>query len=618
MIRTITLGILLAAVSFLLYACGSGSPDAPDDGDDGPTGSLYAIPPFHVLSHCMNLQGVWANELATITVGEMGMVFITTSAGRFLLPTDVNTKLNDVWVSTMRGVFVVGDAAQAFSAGVAMRFEGDRRIAMWGLNSDVPAVHGYESRAGVYVYAATNTYIHNWGNSGYFDQYGDVGIHIYDVWSFPNEHVYVGAMGGVYLGGGLSDFGKVYDGTTGPYYGVSGIAVDSVMAVGGAVGNYEIVWLAGTENDFERVYSSDKQLLDICWADHDWAVAVGKDGANVLYDGDRWISLFIDPSLDLRAVAAWKVDSEKFAVAVGDSGAVFRYANDDWEGGASPRVSWNDFMGVSPSVMYAIGDGRLFRYDGGWSREPLAGNLALTDLYCLAEDSVWAIGRVLMDNFVASYDGASWVTHWIASLETANDIWAADFDHVFVACDFGTVYSSVGSWAPMSVIQPVQHLRGIWGSSPTSVYVVGENGTICRWNGSMWTPMASGTTEHLLAIHGSSEQNIVAVGANGTVLRNAGNEWTAMHPAIDDSLTLVWCDGPDNIWAASPAGAVIHFDGAGWMRTNTQLNLRAYDTRGITHNAIWGAGEDLYIATDDGFLLQYRQAPTTLDDLSLW
>jgi hypothetical protein len=129
--------------------------------------------------------------------------------------------------------------------------------------------------------------------------------------------------------------------------------------------------------------------------------------------------------------------------------------------------------------------------------------------------------------------------------------------------------------------------------------------------------MASGTTAHLLAIHGSSEQNIVAVGANGTVLRNAGNEWTAMHPAIDDSLTLVWCDGPDDIWAASPAGAVIHFDGAGWMRTNTQLNLRAYDTRGITHNAIWGAGEDLYIATDAGFLLQYRQAPTTLDDLSL-
>lgn len=599
MIRIIIL-LALLGVAAVLAACGPGSSTSPDS---TPPEDDYTIPPYNILRHGLDLEGVWANEAGSITVGEMGMAFLTVPDGRFLLPVSTTGTLTDVWVTPDGIIFISAESSEALGGRVF--WYQDRQMSNYGAGATPFAtVRGVHPSGWLPVFASSGSTVHWFDGQGWDVLQDTAPIPILDLWPLTTGDMWVSTTGGIaFYGNSIHEFSTIhYDGSW--YEGISGVAVDSVLAVGGPPGAWRI-WKLNQDWEFEPVYNSSSRLYDICWLETDYALAVGADGTTVEMNGSNWIPRHVDPPVDLKAVAPWKRGADRFAVAVGDSGGVFEFSAGQWTGGSSPKITCTELMGLSPSLMFALHDGRLMKYDGDWHALPEAGLLTLDDFFCLAEDALWALGKRDLETYYARYDGETWAMQWLNSMEGANDIWAADDDHVFIACNFGTVYSNVGYWAPMIAVQPVQNLHGVWGASPTSVYVVGDKGAIGHWDGATWTTMDSGTDVNLTAVWGSADDNIVAVSQEGVVIRYDGVSWASLESRFEDAITMLWCDGPGNIWVVSEAGDVEHYDGAGWEERNPQLDP-------IALTGLWGQGEDIFILAEHDFLLRYQPPPVDL------
>ena len=597
---------LLISTSLLLLSCGV-TPSQP--GEDGPpSGITMTIPPYDILRHGFDLEGVWANELGSIRVGEKGMAFLATADGRYVLPTLAKDQLTDVWAVTDGTIFITTEKEENDSSSMVMW---SRELRWHSFPSTAPfhAVTGTFTGGGSYpVFTIKSNVIHRFDG----DEWSPLKVtplhESLDIWAYDSESLYIAATNGVTFRNNNGSYTWVHTG--GSFDGISAVSLDSMMVIRELDGAWDIMMRSMI--GFNPVFNSAAPLKDLCWVEQDYAIAVGGNGTTVEYDGLGWIKRSVDPPVNFKAVAAWKESGQRCAVAVGDSGGVFTLTGNQWAGVSSPKITCTELMGVSPSLMFALHDGHLMKYDGDWHKQPPAGTLQLHDFFCLDEDTVWAVGKQDIDTFFARYDGTSWYTQWISSMEDAHDIWAADNHNVFIACDYGTVYSSAGFWAPMTVVQPVQHLRGIWGASATSVYVVGDNGTISHWDGSVWTRMTSGTSSNLHAVWGSSDQNVVAVSNDGTVLRFDGNTWRSMAAGLTpDSNPMVWCGGADNIWVGTSKGKMVHFNGAGWEPRDTQLG-------DFIHTGMWGMGKDLFIIAENDLLLRYQPPPVDMSMIRFW
>ena len=74
------------------------------------------------------------------------------------------------------------------------------------------------------------------------------------------------------------------------------------------------------------------------------AVAVGQDGVVVMHDGTNWSRIQVDSPSYLYAVQAWKSGGQSRALAVGQRGAEYRYADGSWTGSSCDRQ--NRFFSV--------------------------------------------------------------------------------------------------------------------------------------------------------------------------------------------------------------------------------------------------------------------------------
>ncbi len=597
----------LISTSLLLLSCGT-TPSQPED-DGPPSGVTTTIPPYDILRHGFDLEGVWANEWGSIRVGEKGMAFLATADGRYVLPTLAKDQLTDVWAVTDGTIFITTEKEENDSSSMVM-WAKELRWHSFPSTTPFHGVTGTYTGGGSYpVFTIRLNVIHRFDGDEWSALSATPMNISLDICAYDSESLWIAATNGVAFRNNNGSYTWVHTG--GSFDGISAVSLDSMMVIRELDGAWDIMMRSKT--DFKSVYNSVDPLKDLCWVEPDYAIAVGGNGATVEYDGSGWIKRSVDPPVNFKAVAAWKDSGQRHAIAVGDSGGVFTYTSGQWTGISSPKITCTELMGVSPSLMFALHEGRLMKYDGNWHELPAAGTLSLHDFFCLNEDTVYAVGKQDIDTFVARYDGATWSTSWISSMENAHDIWAADKNHVFVACDYGTVYDNrFGYWAPTTVVQPVQHLRGIWGASATSVYVVGDNGTISYWDGSVWTQMTSGTSSNLLAVWGSSDQNVVAVSDDGTVLRFDGNVWSPMASGLEpDSNPMVWCDGTNNIWVGTSTGKMVHFNGTGWDPRDTQLG-------DFIHTGMWGIGKDFFILAENDLLLRYQPPPAEVSMTRFW
>jgi hypothetical protein len=472
---------------------------------------------------------------------------------------------------------------------------------------------------------------------------------VVDVWANSKNMVYAAGFWGIYRGvpkkpGGFIHDWELFRVTTSACTALSGLTDDDVVGISMA----DTHWVHG--NDVDMVHRDDLYWTDICWATVAWAVQVGFDpdgGYSVLFD---------DPLVDhegrdrriltkerLNAVAAWTVGADKYAMTVGEAGVEFKLAdmandvNDGFwsEDGLAKRDStggiadWTD-LSVAPDVL----DAALYGLRGGQVVKcslsvpgfpgtvlPRPGDLVPYQIFCSGEDDVWITGIEPggIDWWVSHFDGQGWSGQWMSSMDQPRDIWVADPQNVFVACDNGIVYRMGGIQTFMPAVTPPQHLYGVWGTSADSVWVCGANGTVShgvRIGPSAWTwtkvPLDPVTNVHLWAIDGSGKDNIVAVGEFGTVIRYKDGTWSDFSPPAtllpgSVRLTMVAALHPDDVWIASPDGFVLHWDGTDWIKWTTGMPSRL--------NALWGRdghGGDVWLAGEDDLLLRQADPPAVL------
>lgn len=589
----VALGGLAFAATFSMVGCTSGGdPATPGGGGTDVTGEAYVIPPFKVLLHGIELYGVCRSGETVLSVGGQGKAFFITDAGRFILPSGKDFRFYDAWISESGPVYIVGnDLGDEYAV---LRYANGLRYDERLDGANLPrAVDGDRTSGFAHVIDANAVWFgptsQGWMK---LESFGD---NLNDVCSLPGGFVFVTGRTGVFSNETPPTWNRVYESTEGC------LAIDYLEPDGIMVLEENILVREG-EGDFEVAFAPGAVLVGVSWAAPDWAVAVGQEGMIASFNGSIWSKRQLDTPHDLRGVAAWKEDEQRFAVAVGASGSEYRYANGDWTGGYDSKSRWLDLMGTGSGLpLYGIQLGDLVKYTGEIEAMPTPTDLDLSDLYCTAEDSLWVVGESNIDKFLLRYEDGTWYSTWLTSMNTISDIWVADRENVFVACDYGTVYQSVpqgGGMAPASVVQPAQHLHGIWGASAGSVYTVGDNGTISHYDGVLWTEATSGTEAHLRAVWGSSDTHVVAVGDGGTVRRWNGDAWLAMDPGVDADLTMVWTDGPGNIWAGGTDGPLVHFTGGGWETVPSGMEP-------VDILALWGQGDDLWIAGGSGMLLEY-------------
>jgi hypothetical protein len=594
MFLLVALAGLAFAATFSMVGCTSdGDPANPGGPGTDVPGEAYVIPPFKVLLHGIELYDIWKDGEAILSVGGLGKAFFITDAGRFILPTGKNYTLYGTWLGESGPVYMVGYASNDEYA--VLRYANGLKYDELLDGIERPrAVYGGKSDGLAHVIARSEIWFGptdlGWMRQ---DTFAD---ELHGVCSLTSGPTFIAGRSGIYSNETPPTWSRVYE-STDFCLGIDSLDPDGIMAV-----ETDKIIVREGEGDFEVVFVAGTPLLDVCWAAPDWAVAVGKSGAIASFHGSTWSLSQMDTPHDLRGVTAWKEDEQRFALAVGSSGSEYRYAGGEWTGGYESNARWEDLMGTGSGLpLYGIQRGNLVKYSGEVEDLPTPTDIDLSDLYCTAEDSLWVVGESNIDKFLLRYEDGTWYSTWLTSMNTISDIWVADRENVFVACDYGTVYQSVpqgGGMAPASVVQPAQHLHGIWGASAGSVYTVGDNGTISHYDGALWTEATSGTEAHLRAVWGSSDTHVVAVGDGGTVRRWNGDDWLAMDPGVDADLMMVWTDGPGNIWAAAEDGSLVHFTGGGWEAVPSGM-----EPADIV--ALWGGGDDLWIAGGSGMLLEY-------------
>jgi len=599
MIRFTTAVVWLATASLLLgLACGKDSGTAPQTtggggGGGGGGGVAYTMPDFFVERSGFNQESHHASDAGYVVVGERGIALQALPAGRVALPTQSTIRLTDAWMSPTGAIYVVGSKTST-APGLVLRYKDGKRtnLQISGLEGDVTAVSGISDD--VWFLTTSEGQIYFYDGTGFSLVYTTVPL--YDISASPSGLTFAAGAGGIYSGIGPL-WATVLTAPSKTFTGISALAFDKVLAV--ADGE---IW-ESSGNTFAKTHDAVGRLRDVNWGHAGYAVAVGGRGMTSTFNGTDWLDWVIPSQPDLKSVAAGEIGPGDFADAVGDSGAWYASDGTVWDGGVSPKTDWTDLMGTSVTRIYGIRGGKLMHHGDVWEPVEPAATMQLSKLWCVADDDIWAIAKHDIDTFATHYNGSSWTTSWLSSMDAPVDIWAAPDGYAFAAGPYGTVYQSRPSWAPHSAINPYQHLRAIWGVSQDNVYTAGENGTICHWNGTIWTPMVSGTAVHLNAIHGSASNNIVAVGDHGVVLRYNGTGWVVLHSGTNLDLTMVWTDRPDNIWAASSDGNVVRYNGLTYDVMTTGLPQ-------LQHSAIWGtSGANVRIGAEDDFMLKYYRRP---------
>ncbi|MBW1757481.1 MAG: hypothetical protein JRD92_17005 [Deltaproteobacteria bacterium] len=129
--------------------------------------------------------------------------------------------------------------------------------------------------------------------------------------------------------------------------------------------------------------------LRAAWGPPDNIIAVGDDGAALLYDGSQWDAMTTNTAERLFGVWGSAADD---VFAVGGAGAIVRFNGVAWGGMVSgTTATLLDVWGTGPDNVYAVGgDGVILRYDGvSWSPQASSSDTTLTSIIGFSETSIY-------------------------------------------------------------------------------------------------------------------------------------------------------------------------------------------------------------------------------------
>jgi hypothetical protein len=173
---------------------------------------------------------------------------------------------------------------------------------------------------------------------------------------------------------------------------------------------------------------------------------------------------------------------------------------------------------------------------------------------------------------------------------------SGDVGPTFPACV--TALDCVGKWCLLSTPPGAADLEAVWGTEPKNVWAVGAGNAILQYDydSCKWVPHSPTVTWGDKSLHGvwtSGPKNVVAVGQDGAYLRWDGVGWTSSQPKAAFQLRAVWGDAKGNVHAVGDNGAYLLNEVPQPAPSATAQHL----------NAVFGDGNDLYIAGQSGTLL---------------
>lgn len=534
-----------------------------------------------------DLFAVWGASASDLwTVGARGVALRFNGTSWKQIATGTTQRLRGIWGRSATQMWIVGDAGT---------------ILYWnGLSFTAQASGTTESLAGV------------WGD-------GSV------VWAVGERGTLLKLSGGAWS--------KVAIGTTSGLYAIWGSAANDVWAVGeaGMVCRFGgLSWTCGREfpmtstalaltgTSKTNIWAFGTMSDAWHWNGSMWSarmkpatpstvlgaatlgtniLAVGLDGAGMLFDGTSWGTLSLGSTTQSFA-AAW-ASSASNSYIVGSGGTILRFD------GMTARPHSSGFAGIV-SAMWGSSerdvwvftlDGLGHHYDGTrWTETTLPSEGYSATGY--GSSNLWvgaSAGRLM------NYDGTRWtITSTRDAMAPIRGIYIAGTDRVALVSS-----SAVQFWdgARFTVtLTPTWLPRAVWGTGPNDIWVAGTPGCpYARWNGATWTTgNVPGCTAGIAAIHGTSATNMYMVSdsAGDSVYRWDGTKFTTVTTGSMAGKTAVYAVGTRTFITTSNGEVLIGNSGI-WT---TSLNL----TNPLGHIAGFAADKVWVGGSSSSYVLSYK------------
>jgi hypothetical protein len=263
----------------------------------------------------------------------------------------------------------------------------------------------------------------------------------------------------------------------------------------------------------------------------------------------------------------------------------------------------NGLWGSAPDDIWAVGDGRIYHWDGFvWSVQNSAeaatcgastANIHY-GIWGFSADDIWTVAFNCAADFI-HWDGQTWSPApedgpWAAyAFEVwgsgPDDVWAGgtSFDSNLWHWD-GTIWTNLTAAGLVSI--DGGNIFSISGTAEDDAWLIAAPG-VYHWDGATWTPtvLALGIS----AVWSVARDDVWAVGTD--IVHFDGTTWTEV-TSVTETLVAIHGRAPDDIWAAGTGGSLFHYDGDAWapVASGTTVDLQAVWVAGP--GDVWVAGED--------------------------
>jgi hypothetical protein len=235
---------------------------------------------------------------------------------------------------------------------------------------------------------------------------------------------------------------------------------------------------------------------------------------------------------------------------------------------------------------------RTLHFDGSsWTSLPLPNGLGASDFWGVAPNDLWAVGG----GKVFRWQGSSWseVTLTVTNVPDLEAIWVNNADDF--AIGGGAVNQEILRFVNGTWTRRFASTKDLWGSGSDDVWAAAESDGLWRWTGAAWTEVVSdapgGTRPE--GVHGSSANDVWTVGDFDAIRHWDGNQWTETEAEQD--FAGVWSYAPDDVWLGGDDGVLSHFDGSNWSKESAGVAIQFTKLSG-TDKSVWALGYELSVS----------------------
>lgn len=530
-----------------------------------------------------DLSAVWGASASEIwTVGSRGVALRWNGSTWSQVATGTTQRLRGVWGRSASQVWMVGDAGTILywnGFGFTAQASGttESLAAVWGDGTVVWAVGGRGT-------------VLKWSGGGWSKVVVGTASDLYAIWGSAGNDVWTVGDGGMACRyGGVSwTCGREFPATS-TALAVTGTSRTNVWAFG----TMSEAWQWNGTTWSARTRPATPAVVNGATALGSSILAVGLDGAGLLYDGTSWRPLTLGSAAQ-PLTAAW-ASSAGSAYVVGSGGAILRFDGTSvWSHSSGFAGTVSAMWGSSERDVWVFTlDGLGHHYDGTrWTDVAMPSEGYSATGYGTSNLWVGASAGRLMN-----YDGTRWtITPTRDAAAPIRGIYIAGSDRVALVSS-----SAVQFWdgARFTVtLMPTWLPRAVWGTGPNDIWVAGTPGcAYARWNGATWTAgTVPGCSGGIAAIHGTGATNMYMVSdsAGDSVYRWDGTKFTTVTTGSTAGKTAVFATST-RTFITTTGGEVLVGSGGTWT-TSLSLGSPLGYIAGFTADKAWvGGGSSSYV-----------------------